>query len=213
MSKYVKGLITDELKNRLAGVGDLLLVDVVGMSANANANLRRELRLKNISLTVVKNSLARRAAEGTSLAPAFDGVAGTTAVLWGGEDIISLAKEVTRLAGDKHFAPFQPKGGVMDGTRLSSDEVAKVSKWPSRQEQLSLLMGQILSPGANLVSQLLSPGGLLASQIEQKGKSDEAADGDAGDAAAGEPAAAEVVSAENPPAESAPAEGAGSEPA
>ena len=48
-----------------------------------------------------------------------------------------------------------------------------MSKWPSRAEQLSLLVGQILSPGANLVSQLTSAGGALASQIEQRGKDED----------------------------------------
>ena len=195
MSKYVKNLITDELKRRLEGVEALLLVNVVGMSANTNTVLRRELRQKNIHLTVVKNSLARRATEGTPLAAAFQGVEGTSAVIWGGEDIVSLAKEVSRLAADKHLAPFAPKGGVMEGAALTAEEVMRVSKWPSRQEQLSLLVGQILSPGANLVSQILSPGGLLASQIEQKAKDEggEAAEGETPDGEApateGEPGA------------------------
>ena len=47
----------------------------------------------------------------------------------------------------------------MDGAALSADQVRQVSKWPSRQEQLSILLGQILAPGANLVSQLTSVGG------------------------------------------------------
>ena len=58
----------------------------------------------------------------------------------------------------------------MDGERLTAPQVEQVSKWPSRTEQLSILLGQILSPGAMLASQLNSVGGALASQIEQKGK-------------------------------------------
>ena len=52
---------------------------------------------------VVKNSLARRATEGTRLGPAFDGADGTLALLWGGDDIVSLTKEVVRIAGLKEF--------------------------------------------------------------------------------------------------------------
>ena len=70
---------------------------------------------------MVKNSLARRATEGTPLAPAFEGVEGTLAVVWGGEDIVSLAKEVISIAEDKEFEPFAPKGGVMDGQTLAAD--------------------------------------------------------------------------------------------
>jgi large subunit ribosomal protein L10 len=173
MSKYVKELITTELRQKLSGVDDALLVDVIGMPNERAVQLRRDLRQKRIHLMVVKNSLARRATEGTRLGPAFDEAGGTLALIWGGEDIVSLTKEVVRIAGLKEFAPFAPKGGVMDGQRLSADEVQKVSKWPSRLEQLSILSGQILSPGATLSAQLLGPGKKLASQIKKKGEEGE----------------------------------------
>ena len=47
-------------------------------------------------------------------------------------------------------------------------KIKQVSKWPSRQEQLSLLLGQIFSPGAVLAGQLIGMGGALASQIKQR---------------------------------------------
>lgn len=170
MSKFVKDLLTDQLKRELDGVQDLILVNVVGLTANRTSALRKTLRQKNIKLMVIKNSLARRATEGTQLAPAFEGSEGTLAMVWGASDIVALAKEVVKLSDDKDFAPFLPRGGVMDGARLQAEEVQAVSKWPSREEQLSLLLGQILSPGANLASQLTSVGGALASQIKQHGE-------------------------------------------
>ena len=175
MSKYLKNLITDDIKKRLDGVSDLLLVDIAGLEANKNVELRKKFREQNIQLLLVKNSLARRATEGTSLAPAFEGVGGSAAVVWGGEDLVSLAKEVVRLASEKGYEKLIPKGGVMDGSKLSGEDVAKVSKWPSRSEQLSLLVGQILSPGAKLASQLLGPGAKLGSQIKKKSEGEEAA--------------------------------------
>ncbi len=168
MSKFVKNLLSDDLKRRWDGVENLLLVSVTGISANTTSALRKHLREKNISLVMVKNSMARRATEGTPLAAAFQSTEGTLAAVWGGEDIVALAKDVIKLTEDKQYAPFAAKGGVMDGAALTADQVAKVSKWPSRQEQLSILLGQILSPGANLASQLTSVGGALASQIKQK---------------------------------------------
>jgi large subunit ribosomal protein L10 len=174
MSKYVKELISNELSSRLEGVSDALVVDMVGLDANTNVLLRQQLREQNVRMTVVKNSLARRATEGTPLAAAFQSLEGSTAVVWGAEDIVSLAKVVTKYAEDKNFEGFKPKGGVMDGAPLTADEVKSVSKWPSRQEQLSILVGQILAPGAKLSSQLLGPGGALASQIKQKSEGEEA---------------------------------------
>ncbi len=168
MSKYVKNLMIDDLRQRFTEVSDVVLVSLEGVDANANNRLRAELSGKGIQLLVIKNSLARRATEGTVLEPAFEGATGPTAVVWGGEDIVSMAKEVIRLAKEKDYEPFGPRGGVMDGARLSPEEVEAVSKWPSRTEQLSILAGQILSVGAVLAGQLNSAGGSLAGQIKQK---------------------------------------------
>lgn len=173
MSKYVKDLVAKEIAGHLTGVDDALLVNVVGLDANQTVVLRKQLREKNIRLLVVKNSMAKRATEGTPLAAAFEGAEGTLAMVWGGEDFISLAKEIVALDKSKEFDKFEARGGVMDGEQLTAERVKEISKWPNREEQLSLLVGQILSPGANLVSQLLGPGGVLAGQIEKKAEESE----------------------------------------
>jgi large subunit ribosomal protein L10 len=139
MSKYVKELVTRDIKRRLEGVEDAVLVSCVGMDANTTNELRGELDKKDIHMLVVKNSLARRAAEGTRLAAAFEGASGQIGICWGSTDFVSLA----------------------------------VSKWPSRQEQISMLVGQILSPGAQLSAALLGPGRMLNSQIKKIGEEKE----------------------------------------
>lgn len=173
MSKYVKDLMTSDLKQKLDGVDDVLVVNVIGMDSLATATMRRRLRSKNISLTVVKNSMAQRATEGTPLAPAFEGIEGSAAVIWGADDVVSLAKEVVSIAEDKDFEGFVSIGGAMDGQALSADEVKAVSKWPTREEMLAKLVGQILGPGAQLASQIGGPGGTLAGQIKSKAEEDE----------------------------------------
>jgi large subunit ribosomal protein L10 len=175
MSKLVKGLITKELQQKLNGVSDALIADVVGLNSEQTASLRSTLSSKKIKLMVVKNSLARRATEGTSLAPAFEGLTGSTAVLWGAEDFITLVKEVHELHQSKKFEKFVPKGGVLDGEAFPAERLAEISKWPTRTEQLSLLAGQILGPGANLAAALLGPGRTLASQVKKKSEEETAA--------------------------------------
>jgi large subunit ribosomal protein L10 len=170
MSKLLKDKIAGDYKHRLAGVNDAVLIDVIGMNSSSTFNLRKELRSKNLSVMVVKGSLARRATEGTPLATAFEGGEGSLAVVWGGEDFVSLAKEIVDLQAKPEFEKCLARGGVMDGERLTPEKVAEVSKWPNRVGQISLLMGQILSPGSKLLSQICAPGGALASQIEKKSK-------------------------------------------
>lgn len=175
MSKLVKDLITQHLKREIDGVDELLLVNVIGLSANRTTALRRQLREKNIRLLVVKNSLARRATEGTQLAVAFEGSQGSLAMVWGTADIVTLAREVVRLSRNKGFEQFKARGGLMGGAALKPQDVEEISRWPTREEQLSILAGQILSPGATLVGQLNSAAGALASQIKQKGEGEEPA--------------------------------------
>jgi ribosomal protein L10 len=167
MSKFVKDQLTKDLSNRLSGVEDCIVADVIGLDANSSSALRKRLREKNISLMVIKNSLARRATEGTSLSPAFEGLGGTAAVVWGAEDFVSLVKEVQALHSDEEeFEKFEARGGVLDGEKLTPEKVAEISKWPSREEQLSMIAGQILGPGGNLVAAIKGPGGSIAGQLK-----------------------------------------------
>jgi large subunit ribosomal protein L10 len=174
MSKQLKDMIAAEVKQRLAGVNDALLVDVIGLDSANTFNLRRELRNKNISLLVVKSSLARRATEGTPLARAFDDSEGSLAVVWGAEDFVSLAKELTALHKKPEYEKFTAKGGVMEGEKLTPEKVAEISKWPNRAGQISIVLGQILSPGSKLLSQITGPGGKLLSQVKKKSEGEEA---------------------------------------
>ncbi|MBI1247513.1 50S ribosomal protein L10 [bacterium] len=173
MSRYLKNLVITDLSKRLEGVNDLLVVDVVGMNAEKTYLVRKQLREKGLSLMVVRRTLAAKACEGTSLAPAFDGMEGSAALVWGGEDFVDLAKEIVKLNEDDEFPGFTAKGGVMDGESLNPDSVKAISKWPNRAEQLSLLMGQILGPGRKLAAQLYGPGAKLASQVEVAGETSE----------------------------------------
>src|SRR5262245_45512935 len=173
MSKQLKDLIAGDVKKRLQGVNDALLVDVIGLDSQNTFNLRRTLRTKNIHLLVVKKSLAQRATDGTPLAKAFEEGEGSLASVWGGEDFVSLAKELVELHKKPEFEKCVAKGGVMDGEKLTAEKVKEISKWPNRVGQISVLLGQILSPGAKLLSQLKGPGGKLLSQVKKKSEGEE----------------------------------------
>jgi ribosomal protein L10 len=78
-----------------------------------------------------------------------------------------LAKELAELVKSKEFEKFELKGGVMDGESLTAEKVLEISKWPNRLEQISLLVGQILGPGAGLSAQLLGAGAKVAGQVKK----------------------------------------------
>ncbi|MDR2171992.1 MAG: 50S ribosomal protein L10 [Planctomycetaceae bacterium] len=165
MSKYVKQLITNEVKNKLDGVQYIMFVSLTGINANLNKNIRANLAGKGINLMVIKNSLAGRAAEGTPLAAAFKNLTGTTAICWGASDVVALAKELVNLSKGKDTKGFEIKGAVLDGEVFSATQAVEISKWLTREEQISVIVGQIVSIGAMLSGQIISVGGAVASQI------------------------------------------------
>ena len=168
MSKAVKSMLVEDLKGRLGGVGELIVVSLGRLDAQKTTQLRQQLRKKRINLQLVKNSLARRVVAGTPLEPAFARAEGMLAVAWGGEDVVDLAKELDRLAGVKDFEGFECRGGALDGSRLEPADVKRVAKWPTRAEQLSLLSGQISSLAGRLAGQIVAAGGVLAGQIKSR---------------------------------------------
>lgn len=177
MSKAVKSMLVDDLKGRLGGVGEVIVVSLGRLDAQKTTQLRQQLRKKKIHLQLVKNSLARRATAESPLAPAFEQSAGMLAIAWGGEDVVDLAKELDRLTGVKDFEGFECRGGALDGARLDAADVKRVAKWPTRSEQLSLLSGQISSLAGRLAGQIVAAGGTLAGQIKSRAEDLEKAAG------------------------------------
>ena len=176
MSKFVKDLITNDLRNRLDGVEDALLVDVIGLENNKNVALRQQLRKKNIHLLVVKNSLARRATEGTPLAPAFEG-----ARRHAGAD---LGRRGHRLAGQGSHQNCRGQGvrqvpaqgrrhGRPAAGRRPGEGRQQVAEPPGAAQHSGR---PDPSPGATLSSQLLGAGAKLASQIKKKSEGEEEAE-------------------------------------
>ena len=201
MSKFVKNLIVDQIKKELSEVQDCVLVNVIGLDAGQSGQLRDRLHEKSINSRVVKKSMAIRATEGTNLAPAFDGVSGSVAVCWGGDDFVSMVKELVEFDKDENFEAFSTCGGVLDGEALTPAAVAEISKWPTREEVLATLVGQLLGPGATLAAQLIGPGGTLAAQVSEIDGSGTGAEDTAADEPVAEEESTEEAVAEEPAAE------------
>jgi len=62
----------------------------------------------------------------------------------------------------------------MEGEKLTPEKVTEISKWPNRVGQISIVLGQILSPGSKLLSQINAPGGKMLSQVKKKSEGEEA---------------------------------------
>jgi large subunit ribosomal protein L10 len=178
MSKVVKDMLISDMEQRIGETRDFLVVDSSRLDAITANRVRLAWREKQISALTVRNSLARKALTKLGITT-LDGILeGPSTLVWGGEDIVALSKEIAKWA--KELEPLQIKGGTVEGTTLDADGVDQLSKSPSREELIAKIAGLILSPGANLVAALLGPGGTLCGQFKAMAEKDE-----------GEPAATE----------------------
>src|SRR6476469_8820269 len=92
MSKYVKNLITKELTGRLKDIDGVAVINPRGIDGNQNNSIRRKLHEKKLRMTVVKNTLARRAV-GEGKLKGFDALLdGPSAVIYGQASISQVAR-------------------------------------------------------------------------------------------------------------------------
>lgn len=188
MSKLVKNLITKELSTRLKDVDGVAVISPRGINATKNNLIRRRLHAKGLRMMVVKNTLARRATEGTSL-KGFDKLLdGPSAVIYGNQSLPTIARLV--LDEKKADDTIELRGVFFDGeVYVGAKGVEQVSKLPTREEAIGLLVAALKGPGAKLAAALKGPGGVLGGilkTIEDKAKDKE---GSADAAASPAPAA------------------------
>ena len=170
MSKLVKGLIENELSNRLGDVDGVAVINPRGIDANKNHGIRRRLREKGLRMLVVKNTLAKRAV-GEGKLKGFDKLLdGPSAVVYGKASIAAIARLL--LDEKKNNEALELRGVFFDGELYTGDKgVETASKLPTREEAIANVIGAILGPGRKLAAALKGPGGKLGAilkTIEEK---------------------------------------------
>ena len=165
MSKKVKNLIEKDLSGRLKDIDGVAVINPRGIGATKTNLIRRRLREKGLRMTVVKNTLAKRAV-GDGKLKGFDKLLdGPSAVIYGTAGISTIARLL--LEEKKNDETLELRGMFFDGEVYVGDAGVKtVSKLPTREEAISILVGSILSPGANIGAALKGPSGTLAAIIK-----------------------------------------------
>jgi large subunit ribosomal protein L10 len=169
----MKEMLIDEVGTRLNGVRDILALDSSKLNGVTVNKLRLAMRKKKISALTVRNKLARQALRKAGVTALDEFLEGPTTLVWGGEDIVALSKEIAKWA--KEIEPLRIKGGTTEGTALSAATVDALSKSPGRKELIAQIVALMLSPGSQLAGALLGPGGKLVSQIKKISEKEEGA--------------------------------------
>lgn len=158
-----KQAIVSEVAEVAADAPALVGLDLSGLTVQQVTGLRREARKADVYLKVVKNTLLRRAVEGTGYECIREAARGPLMVAFSRGEPGAAARMV------RDFRKANPKAEVrlvaVAGRLLRPEDLEAVAKLPTRDEAIAQLMGVMQAPIAKLVRTLAAPHGKLVRTV------------------------------------------------
>lgn len=151
MNRDDKQRVVDELHAAWTESTAGVVTHYRGLTVAQMGDLRRSLHNANVSLQVVKNTLARRAAEGTGFKAAEELFTGPVAIAYG-TDPVGMAKAISDFA--KKNEALKIMGGVLDGKAVDAAGISALANLPSREVLLAKMLGSMQSPISGFVRTL-----------------------------------------------------------
>jgi len=148
--------LVSEMKERLSSYAIAIGTNYRGMSANDLNQLRKELTEKGIDYKVVKNSLAKIAADEVGDLEFHRLLEETTAIAFSSGDPIEPAKILVDFAKTRRL-PLEIRSAILDGQYLSAQQVLRLVDLPSKEVLLGQLLANLNSPVTRLVTVLQGP--------------------------------------------------------
>ena len=209
----IKQPIIKQIAEEVKDAQSVVLVDYRGLTVAEDTALRKELREAGVLYKVYKNTMMKRAFEGTEFEGLESYLAGPSSIAISKDDATLAARLLANFA--KKSPKLELKAGVVDGNVYNETEILEIARVPSREELLSKLLGSIQSPITNfarVIKQIAELDPAETAPATEAASTEEAAPAEkvaAEEAALGEEVAAEEVApAEEVAAEEAtPAEG------
>ena len=157
MQKADKERVIAELTERLSSADALLVADYRGLTNSQLATLRVELLKHGAKLSVVKNTLTRRAAEAAGADALLAMLEGPTAIAFVEADgnAVAVAKALSDAAKDTKILAL--RGGVLSGNPITGAEIESLAKLPPLEVLQAQLVGVIVAPLTQLAAVLNAP--------------------------------------------------------
>ena len=168
MARPEKVAEVEAIAQRIQAAQSMILADFSGLSVQQMTEFRRTCRAKSVDCRVVKNRLARIAADNADLAIMKDHLNGPTAIMFGPESQVDPAKIIVDFAKDNEA--MEIKGGFLDGEYLDKNQIMALSKVPSKDELIAKMMASINSPLIGLATVMNGVAGALARTIDAVAK-------------------------------------------
>jgi len=144
-----KKAIVAEVNEVAGGALSVVLADYHGVDANDMTGLRKDAREGGVYLRVVRNTLAKRAVDGTDFECVKEVLSGPTILAFSLEDPGAAARLLKDFAKEKEA--FEIKALAVGGELLGADQIDRLAKLPTRDQALAMLAGVIQAPITKLV--------------------------------------------------------------
>jgi len=148
-AKRQKQLVIDEIREKLEKAKSAVVIDYIGITVAQADAMRKKLRDANVDYTVYKNTLVKRAIEGTQYEQLAEVLEGPSAFALSYEDPAAPAKQLSDII--KEYKKMEFKAGVIEGAFYDAKGVQQVALIPSRDELIAKFMGSIQSPVSKVV--------------------------------------------------------------
>ena len=141
------------LKEEFNAMSHALVIDFQGLSVEKDWAMRAALRAANLNYRVIKNSIARRAVDGTPLDSLKDSFTGMSGLAYSASDPVALAKVLSKVAKENDKIKF--KAAVVDGKAIKVKDIDALAALPSKEELISKLMF-VLNSGAQRIAAVIN---------------------------------------------------------
>ena len=166
MNKEEKKVTIDELHGKFARAKTAVITGYSGINVEQITDLRSKLRKSQVEYRVVKNTLARKAVQGTSLEPLKDYFVGPVGIALGYDDVVAPAKVLFEF--NKTQAKLELKVGVLDGKLLKQADIKALASLPSLNSLRGTIIGLLQAPASRMVGVLAAPAGQVARVLKAK---------------------------------------------
>jgi large subunit ribosomal protein L10 len=164
MARPEKIAEVEAITERIKSAQSMVLADYTGLTVLQMTAFRRTCRANAVECRVVKNRLARIAADHAGMAVMKDHLKGPTAIMFGPESQVDAAKLVVDFA--KTNEAMKIKGGFLEGAYLDKTQIVALSMVPSKDELIAKMMGSINSPVTGLAAIMIGVVSALARTID-----------------------------------------------
>lgn len=143
-AKQQKQAIIDEIKKKLENAQSAVIIDYMGITVAQVDEMRKKLHKAGIDYKVYKNTLLKKAVQGTRYAPLSDVLEGPSAIAISRDDATAPARALSQAIDEYKKMAF--KAGIVEGNFYDKEGIEKIAAIPSRDGLIAEFMGSLKAP-------------------------------------------------------------------